>query len=483
MRSRLFLSLVAITSLTACPPSNLRNDQLESVAKDWSLVVRASQVIPVYPLSEDLQPGDVLLVSTPIENQVSIYESKGFLPLDQHLARIYSDEFDEFYDDRYGISADVVPPSHWQQPAGDGPDAPHGWDAAPRASFPSYQFSVRTGAGLNLAIPIQGVPFALGLMNSGQASGTVTISDAYTYGLDNVRLEAAVRRWASEHRPLLRNYAPVDGKYHYLRVVSRVYVTGAVSVTIHNDEATSGEVGAGADRPVELLGVKEGATEENFSSAIATINELAAEQLPGAKIKIATASSRAVTMNETFDRPLALGYVGFDMPVLAGGRLGAPLSTLEQLNRRPTIARSSAGGTYRLAALRHVAAALREMRDEGDERAEDVLARLDGLAEALPQAYPFTGREFDGSGTAIPIDGIARDGEVPRATWGDVLDFQGYARATVETLERFVNDGGTLTDELQADLEGARSALQRLDEDTSKKPVVMEAIDLAFFGS
>ena len=40
--------------------------QLARVAKDWCLTIRSSQVLPVYPLTEDLQPGDVFAVQTPL---------------------------------------------------------------------------------------------------------------------------------------------------------------------------------------------------------------------------------------------------------------------------------------------------------------------------------------------------------------------------------------------------------------------------------
>jgi hypothetical protein len=169
-----FLTVLALS--TSCT-TTLRNKQLERVAKDWALVIRASQVIPVYPLSEDLQPGDVLLVSTPIEEQVAIYKEKGFLPLDQHLVRLYSKDFKEFYNSRYGIDDKTTPPKKWQKVNSEGK---HNWEIAPHAAFPTYQFSVETGSGLNLAIPIQGIPFALGLMNSGRASGTVCLSPCCT---------------------------------------------------------------------------------------------------------------------------------------------------------------------------------------------------------------------------------------------------------------------------------------------------------------
>jgi hypothetical protein len=38
--------------------------QVRNVARDWCMTIRASQVIPVYPLTEDLQPGDIFLVTS-----------------------------------------------------------------------------------------------------------------------------------------------------------------------------------------------------------------------------------------------------------------------------------------------------------------------------------------------------------------------------------------------------------------------------------
>ena len=75
-----FLPLV-VSVLSGCATQKMSGDQLARVAKDWSLSIRASQVIPVYPLTEDLLPGDIFLVQTPIEEEVKAYLAKGFLPL------------------------------------------------------------------------------------------------------------------------------------------------------------------------------------------------------------------------------------------------------------------------------------------------------------------------------------------------------------------------------------------------------------------
>ena len=42
------------------------------------MTIRGSQVIPVYPLTEDLQPGDIFLVQVPIDQQQKLYEEERF---------------------------------------------------------------------------------------------------------------------------------------------------------------------------------------------------------------------------------------------------------------------------------------------------------------------------------------------------------------------------------------------------------------------
>lgn len=470
----------------------LRNKQLEKVAKDWALVIRASQVIPVYPLTEDLQPGDVLLVRTPIDEQVKLYKKSGFLPLDQHLVRLYTKDFYDFYNARYGITdPNIIPPAHWQTIDG----KKHNWGIAPHAAFPTYQFEVRTGMGLNLAIPIQGVPFALGLMNSGRASGTVTIADAYTFGLDNFHLEKLVSDWGTKNRNLLRKYAPEDEKdnkkYHFLRVISRIYVTGRVNVTLKNEEATSAEAAAGADRPVNLMGIKDGDTAQNYNTAITAINKLLQDQLPGVKAKIATASSRSVTLDQPFDRPLVIGYVGFDMPILRGGRLGAPISTLSQLTGTSTLPARQIGDAYiyRLAAISHINQALKMLVSPGNEDAKKILANLNKLSRHLPDHYPFT-VYHQPSPDSIALEPIQNAGSSIDKQRGfeAVTDYLGDANTSRELLKKYLScapqmteDQKKIVNEYKQELQKVQSAIKELEDRLKGESTLMEAIDFIFF--
>lgn len=88
MISRALFLLLAAGMLSGCATQKMSGEQLARVAKDWSLSIRASQIIPVYPLTEDLQPGDVFLVQTPVEEQVKVYLAKGFLPLENLVTRL-----------------------------------------------------------------------------------------------------------------------------------------------------------------------------------------------------------------------------------------------------------------------------------------------------------------------------------------------------------------------------------------------------------
>src|SRR5262245_36848936 len=91
------VALIVCLALTVGCATKLRNKELEAVAKDWSMVIRASQVIPVYPLTEDLQPGDVFLVQVPIDRQQEVYRQRGFLPLDNLVLRVNPGGYPTFY--------------------------------------------------------------------------------------------------------------------------------------------------------------------------------------------------------------------------------------------------------------------------------------------------------------------------------------------------------------------------------------------------
>jgi hypothetical protein len=343
---------IASLSVTGCETTKASSAQLARVAKDWCLTVRASQVIPVYPLTEDLQPGDVFLVQTPIEDQIRIYEQKGFLPLENLVVRCQLNGYAAFYQDSFGTQGKTNTPHHWQFP--DDLTKTNGWSDAPRAGFPSYTFSVKRGAGMSLAVPVQGVPVALSLMGAGQAHGNVELADAYTYGLDMQAMQQQVEAWAGKTTSVdfLAQFAPSDNQTNYLRVVDRVYLTGRVNVSVISDEAYGATASGGASKPLDLLALQSGDASSNYVAVLQALSKNIDTALPGGTLKLAGASSRSVTMIETFPRPLVVGYIAFDLPILSDGELGPPVRTHARLTKSSIIPAATFGQDENTAKIR-----------------------------------------------------------------------------------------------------------------------------------
>lgn len=281
------LVLAAVSALLAgCGMS--RNDQLEAVARDWCMTIRASQIIPVYPLTEDVQPGDIYLVQVPVDQQQSLYKRRGFLALDNHLARLHPTGYAAFYDHSFladEADRDKGLPAQWVRPDGDRKY----WEPAPNAAFPSYSFATSNGAGFNLALPISGVPVGLSLMGAQSANGSITIGKTHTLGVDITSLHQQLRQWARDHREDLVPYSPAKGDRpsNYLRVITRVYATGRVNIALSDARTVSGGADVGLARPVDLINAKaptsldgtSDSTIDNYNRNLANLNAGLAESL------------------------------------------------------------------------------------------------------------------------------------------------------------------------------------------------------------
>lgn len=335
----LFAFLVAVSS---CASTSARK-KLERVAKDWSETIRASQVIPVYPLTEDLVPGDVFLVQTTIEEQTKIYRKRGFLSLDDHMTRLKGIDYTKMYfsgywKDEFGN----VPHDRLRResagPVGDkeDPRAKLTEAMAPRAAFPTYSFEAESSGGLGLAIPIKGIPVGMNFLRADRVKGTITIADARTFAADQTDLYSALVNWIDikpDVRAMIRNTLKQTGRdYLFLRVVSRVYLTGAVVVSLQRSDSTAAGVSAGNAPNLNLVKA-DGTVDENIDNALKALNEQSTKITEpfaaGGTIKFASASSSSVTLSESFDRLLVIGYLGFDVPVFKGAVLGAPIPTFQ----------------------------------------------------------------------------------------------------------------------------------------------------------
>lgn len=311
------------------------------------MTIRGSQVIPVYPLTEDIQPGDIFLVQVPIDKQQELYKNNGFLALDNHLDRLNPTGYDNFYAQSFfgkGVTYEL--PRDWVRPSGTN----QAWQLAPHVAFPSYSFTVRNGAGMNLAVPVQGVPVGLSLMASDTASGTIEIKDAYTLGVDTISLYHQLRNWAGTNADFLGFFGPGEKQTNYLRVVTRIYVTGKMSVSLTDASSRSGGLDVGVPKPVNLLTTAlpanstntAAATLQNYTNSWNTLSQMvqaagaakdaAGNLLPGGSLRLTAASARSVSLDESFTPPIVFGYLGFDCAIAKNGELGMPIPTCAVLD-------------------------------------------------------------------------------------------------------------------------------------------------------
>lgn len=361
--SELIIAISALAFFGGCA-STIGHRQLEKVAKDWCYAIRASQVMPVYPLTEDLRPGDVFLVQTTLQDQARIWKDRGFLPLDDQRARLDKVDytkmyFNSYWKDEFGgdkiphprpalTNAGPITPPAGGAPADPAIDpAPEAMLArassnveAPRAAFPTYSFEADASSGFSLAVPVHAVPVGLNFMNASKATGSIAIADAYTYSADSKQLFDAVGVWADtdDIRMMLQAAYRQVNHVVYLRVVTRVYLTGAVAVSLTNANRNAGDIKAGADVDVPLIKENGTLNDTAYNNLLTALDNqamkafpvnAAGKLIPGGAIKFAFASRRAVSMSEAFDRPLAIGFLGFDVPVDEHGNIGYPIPTFQ----------------------------------------------------------------------------------------------------------------------------------------------------------
>ncbi|WP_147820789.1 hypothetical protein [Salidesulfovibrio onnuriiensis] len=291
------------------------------MAKYWFHVVRGTQVFPLNPLREDLMPGDVFLV-----NQTSLAESnaakdEGYLPQDHRVTRLDlgSREMSDpcFHD---GV---------WQEYA---------------AAFPSFSFSVDRGTGFNLNLPVDGIPVGLGFVQSEKVVVSMSISNATSFGLPVHDLNGALEDWCGKHKEYLAEQKLHSRQPVLLRVVSRVFRTRGVTASIMGVDSMGGKVAAGGDaftetpsaNMTEVLpeAIKSDDAAERFAQLAGQLGKVVPRNvpLPGGSATYMRGSKDSVVMRQTFDRPLAIGYIAFDVVVLDGGGISVPMGAQQNLD-------------------------------------------------------------------------------------------------------------------------------------------------------
>lgn len=317
---RFFIVLTICTVIAGCAQIALKQKerQMERVARDWTMTIRASQVIPVYPLSQDIQVGDVYLVNRTVAAQSKRYRRRGFMPTDLLITRLDVGDFGPFYRAReHGTSGELlVLPGAWRNAeAQQGP-----WERFPKAGFPSYTFNVSNSGGLSVAVPVSSVPVGLSVTGAAEASGSITITDAVTYGMDASTVYTSLMN--ASKQGLLDYAVPPEGDVWYLRVITRVFAAKSFNVVLNVASTRGGEADAGTGRSAS--GAESGLS-------VAQINEQLKSAQPGGSLEATFADERAIGFKETFREPIIVGYHGFDVAIDPQGNIGPIIPTFQVL--------------------------------------------------------------------------------------------------------------------------------------------------------
>lgn len=288
---------------------------LQNINKDWNKTIRAAHVYPVNPLTQDLQPGDIFFTDRTIED-LTAWDQTGYLPLDHLIARLYPTNYEAFYQYSFGYKEDELLPKVFL--------SDNSWSNAPVAAFPGYTFKISQGGAMNVSLPIQGVPVGLGLMGAKNASGTVTITDAHTYGIDEMSLLEQVEDFVNDPTnaaKILKQFPPAATATNicFLQVVSRVFSTGKVAVSMVNESAAGGSVSVGTSAAASIPGFQGTNAAIDYSNLVSAVNSIVnsstAAAAPGGSLKFSQVTARSVSMDETFAKPVLIGYVGFSVPI------------------------------------------------------------------------------------------------------------------------------------------------------------------------
>lgn len=396
----LTLTLLAANSIamTACQ-SKPPQQQLEQVAKDWSMTVRAAQVMPIYPLEQYILPGDLYLSHKSVDAEIETWKEKGFLPL------INRDSFipisTAYYDEYYSRGQSENQPS---------------FAMPPEAAFPSYSFTIDNRGSAGVALPLASVPIALSAAGAQGATGSVILKGATSQGLPNRKMDEIVRAWASApiNKTWLSGAAGSTSSPTMLRVITRVFSISGATVSLTFSDVSGGALNVGASTstpdlisassasydalinslntqlvqktgssvgdlpapPVEpeliskdpeiaalqadIESVKRLKTQQQLQAIRQQISNAAMESkfggyiLPGTAIKVASRSERGVTMDETFNKPLVIGYWASEYLVRRDGGI-IPIGQVQDIIDNPRLYKEIQMKAYEIsqAAPRH----------------------------------------------------------------------------------------------------------------------------------
>jgi hypothetical protein len=170
-----------------------------------------------------------------------------------------------------------------------------------------------------------------------------------TYAIGTEEVLHCLNEWSLDPdvRRMLRDVRSTAIGEIYLRVVTRVYMVGAVDVSLIRKKAGGAGVDAGEAPTIHLVNLRAGdandatatvdvndtmARAEAYQKILDVLSNSMASAVPGGSLRIAWASGNMVSLKEKFPRLLAIGYLGFDVRILDDGSLGPLIATRDHID-------------------------------------------------------------------------------------------------------------------------------------------------------
>ncbi|MBV8047187.1 MAG: hypothetical protein JO171_08550 [Paludibacterium sp.] len=346
-------SLGAVSLLLGCSST----DPTQSVATSWGQELRQMQVEPVFPIREDIQPGDVFILCAGSD---PTHPSKQVLPISTYWTRLDATTIKQLLEDYYRTRL-IMPinkvvggqaasqPSIQQNTSASGtfthlqlvafPDAMH-------ASLDSRSLSALIPAGVALG--------RFGISSQEVDSGSLSITSASYYGLPQAKIMPLVKEQIGPNGELGREdfKKALDAKeaecqplnlYAQAVVVSEVFLANGIRLKLQSSKAataqmqlntvlSSGSTVANTLSTIQKLqasaatagktqapagngGTASGqdAQTQALSAAVVSLltgMESSQENLPGVSGTITTGSTGTISMDSIFTKPLVFGYRG-----------------------------------------------------------------------------------------------------------------------------------------------------------------------------
>ncbi len=262
----------------------------------------------------------------------------------------------------------------------------HTFDRLPLVAFPGYTLAIYDAAEFATTAPLQNIAIFLGISSKSVESVSLSVKEVETYGLDAYQALSLFFAYCK------RELQPSEKEYSYYStsappchketieiarsrlsdgptsqtmepmMISRVYMTRSIQYTFRGDNVfgLSAVAGVTLNQAVtnqqKLQGLLNNATiqkkdrktdvgdanptygEDVINQAHQALNELGASlnalaksQVPQSRFSFVSADSRGITLEETFERPLVIGYEGlFLYPLTQGDKRGHGQPTTQE---------------------------------------------------------------------------------------------------------------------------------------------------------